>query len=147
MIVCIHCGAEKAPAEFYKGTGRTCKECVKARARAYRAANLERVQEYDRNRPNAAERAAAHKIRTQERGYGKGRLFPMEQKRRARIAVDNAIRDGRLIPKPCERCGFALGVQAHHEDYSKPLEVVWLCTKCHGARHREINAERRRNAA
>lgn len=65
------------------------------------------------------------------------------EKRIAHDMVCNAVAAGKLKAKPCERCGFALGVQAHHEDYSKPLEVVWLCTKCHGARHREINAERR----
>jgi hypothetical protein len=149
MKTCRACAQSKPLGDFYRhpkmtdGAFGSCKECVKARVRQHRAENLERVREYDRNRPNAAERAAAHLIRAKERGYGKGRRYPTDDKRRARNIVDSAIRDGKLKAKPCERCGFALGVQAHHEDYSKPLDVVWLCTKCHGARHREINAERR----
>ena len=63
-------------------------------------------------------------------------------KRRCHVVTGNALRDGRLVPRPCERCGHAINVQAHHEDYTKPLEVVWLCPPCHGARHREINEDR-----
>ena len=47
-----------------------------------------------------------------------------------------AIREGRLKPKPCERCGNP-NVVAHHEDYNKPLDVTWLCRSCHKNRHNE----------
>jgi len=47
---------------------------------------------------------------------------------------ENALRDGRLISNPCEVCGTAKS-QGHHEDYSKPLDVVWLCTRHHADRH------------
>jgi len=38
----------------------------------------------------------------------------------------------------CEKCGLATkkGIQWHHPDYSKPLEVIALCRKCHGKAHR-----------
>lgn len=55
-------------------------------------------------------------------------------KRRARTAVSNAIRDGRLTRRPCYGCGCE-AAQAHHDDYSKPLDVRWLCTTCHAAEH------------
>lgn len=55
----------------------------------------------------------------------------------AHDAVYQARRKGLLVAKPCERCG-SQKVQAHHEDYSKPLEVVWLCQAHHTARHREL---------
>jgi hypothetical protein len=48
----------------------------------------------------------------------------------ARRLVYNEIRSGRLIKQPCEICGD-LKVQAHHDDYAKPLEVRWLCKKHH----------------
>jgi ribosomal protein S27AE len=51
--------------------------------------------------------------------------------------VAEAIRKGVLIRKSCERCGAAK-TDAHHEDYSKPLDVIWLCRKCHQQRHREL---------
>ena len=41
---------------------------------------------------------------------------------------------GRIFKKPCKVCGD-LNVEAHHEDYSKPLDVVWLCHKHHGVVH------------
>lgn len=55
----------------------------------------------------------------------------------AHEAVGNALRYGMLEKRPCERCGNHKAV-AHHEDYSKPLDVTWLCTKCHAARHVEL---------
>ena len=55
---------------------------------------------------------------------------------KANAIVGNAIRAGRLVRKPCAICGEEL-VEAHHEDYSKPLEVEWLCYKHHGERHRK----------
>jgi hypothetical protein len=56
--------------------------------------------------------------------------FP--EKMVARQIVHYAVKSGALVPKPCEVCGNEK-VQAHHEDYSKPLEVVWLCKKHHDA--------------
>jgi hypothetical protein len=55
----------------------------------------------------------------------------------ARAAVGNAIRDGRLKRKPCEVCGSE-NSEGHHEDYSKPLNVIWYCPKHHAERHVEI---------
>lgn len=52
-------------------------------------------------------------------------------KYKARTAVGNAVRDGRLIKGPCEVCGTTKRVQAHHHDYSKPLDVRWLCFQHH----------------
>lgn len=52
----------------------------------------------------------------------------------ARLITRNAIRRGELTRLPCEVCGTAKS-HAHHEDYSKPLEVVWLCRAHHEALH------------
>lgn len=61
------------------------------------------------------------------------------EKRQAHKAVEVAIRARALLRACCERCG-SLNSQAHHDDYSKPLEVMWLCPKHHGERHRELRA-------
>lgn len=53
------------------------------------------------------------------------------EKVRARGMAANARRDGRLVKKPCEICGSVESVESHHDDYSKPLEVRWLCKKHH----------------
>jgi hypothetical protein len=52
------------------------------------------------------------------------------EKVKAEQIASAARRRGFLIPEPCTICG-ALKVDAHHPDYSKPLEVVWLCRKHH----------------
>jgi len=58
------------------------------------------------------------------------------EKRKAHIAVGNAVRDGTLKkPNRCEDCGENGLIHGHHEDYSQPLKVDWLCTRCHTKRH------------
>ena len=50
--------------------------------------------------------------------------------------VSNAIRDGKLERgEECFFCGSDANLQAHHEDYSHPIDVVWLCPSCHGKLH------------
>lgn len=57
------------------------------------------------------------------------------QKYKAVTAVGNAIRLGKLTRQPCEKCGSTTRVEAHHDDYSKPLDVRWLCHIHHGEHH------------
>ena len=52
---------------------------------------------------------------------------------------------GDIKRRPCEWCGTESHLVAHHEDYSKPLEVTWLCKAHHFQRHAQIrNALKRR---
>ncbi len=62
------------------------------------------------------------------------------EKRTAHKRVERAVRSGRLERRPCERCGSEVNVHAHHDDYSRPLEVMWLCQLHHKERHRELAA-------
>lgn len=64
--------------------------------------------------------------------------------------TEKAIKKGILVPQNCEICGESyrfrdgrLAVQAHHDDYNKPLEVRWLCQKCHHEWHKTHNPIRR----
>lgn len=61
---------------------------------------------------------------------------------KARSIANKAIKSGILVrPIACTRCGSEPGlasdgrskIQAHHHDYSQPLDVEWLCAKCHRA--------------
>lgn len=50
----------------------------------------------------------------------------------ARIAIKIAIDGGLLLPQlKCEVCSSYQHIEAHHEDYRYPLDVIWLCKKCH----------------
>ena len=55
------------------------------------------------------------------------------QARKAHHAVSNAVRDGRLEKQPCENLDDTCygKINAHHDDYNKPLEVRWLCRSHH----------------
>ena len=58
------------------------------------------------------------------------------QAQSAKAAVARAIKAGELVrPAKCESCGEGCKPEAHHEDYSKPLDVIWLCKPCHGSAH------------
>jgi len=150
-LICKTCGEEKPLDAFYRqrtilGRHRSCVECVKARVRKYRAENIERVRDYDRQRGQLPERKAANRIRAKGRNDASRKHWAERNKERrtAHITVNNALKKGRLVrPKTCERCGQEKRLHGHHEDYSKPMVVNWLCHDCHGERHREINAERR----
>ena len=64
------------------------------------------------------------------------------EKATARIKVRQAIFNGKLIPLPCEKCN-ELKTEAHHTDYSKPLDVMWLCGPCHREEHKRLRREDR----
>ena len=54
--------------------------------------------------------------------------------RKAYIKVRIAMKKGILQKQPCIECG-KMKVHAHHEDYSKPLDVIWLCPIHHKRLH------------
>lgn len=63
------------------------------------------------------------------------------ERARAHWAVQTAIRNGTLVKIPCEVCGL-LRSSAHHDDYSKPLLVRWLCHAHHMELHQSMLAAR-----
>lgn len=161
MKACNRCGDRKATTEFYRnckasdGLTTLCKSCIKESQQQYREANAERLREYDRSRSRKPQRIEAARRRhlsagsnpeTQARRRANHKKWAAQnsQKLAAEMAAKNAVRDGKLFRQPCERCGTTKHVHAHHEDYSKPLDVMWLCPRHHGERHREINAAQRR---
>ena len=67
------------------------------------------------------------------------------EKRKAHDRAMYAVETGKLIrPSSCSKCQKECKPHAHHEDYSKALEVVWLCAVCHFYLHHESKHHRKR---
>ena len=128
MKTCFKCRRTLPLAEFYRhprmadGHLNKCRACARADVQANRERRADYYREYDRARHSPERLAMMMAGRDPEH-------------HRARWTVHNAIRDGRLLRQPCEVCG-AVKVEAHHDDYSKPLDVRWLCRKHHAMVHR-----------
>ena len=62
-------------------------------------------------------------------------LFLQKQKS-ARHVLAKAIRHGKITkPARCSKCQRECVPDGHHIDYSRPLDVIWLCRQCHSAEH------------
>lgn len=77
----------------------------------------------------------AERIRNTRRKYGD--LSPLARmKADARATANRHVRSGKIKKHVCCECG-AHEAEMHHEDYSKPLEVIWLCRPCHLEHHKQ----------
>jgi hypothetical protein len=144
--VCRQCGVEQRVMDYYRAsTGAfmaICKACHRANVKANREANADYYREFDRlraNQPHRVEARAAYAQTPEGREVLRRGTKAWELrnpiKKAASTAVGNAIRDGRMTRQPCEVCGQEKA-QAHHDDYSKPLDVRWLCTTHHAEWHK-----------
>lgn len=127
---CFKCQRTLDIEQFYKhlrmGDGHLnkCKDCTKKDVSSNYGNRREQYAKYERDRRKRPERKA------KALSYQQKRRLTTPQKDFARDAVYKAVRDGSLQKDPCRFCGNPK-TQAHHEDYSKPLDVVWVCFKCH----------------
>lgn len=150
--ICIKCGQMKPIDAYYvhpqMGDGRLnkCKECTKAGVRENYRRNIDHYKEYEQGRAVLPHRVAARNAYAKtERGRerlraGRNAYFERSpEKRAAHVKTGNAIRDGVLVRQPCEVCG-AERVEAHHDDYGKPLDVRWLCKKHHDEHHKKLRS-------
>lgn len=137
MKQCFKCNEMLPLSEFYAhpmmadGYVNKCKECNKKDVQANYRKRHDQYRKYDLLRKNLPHRQELKKRVTQK--------YRSEQptKYKAHAAVGRAVREGKLQRGSCERCG-SLRVHGHHEDYSKPLEVMWLCPLHHKERHAEL---------
>lgn len=127
---CFRCERELPRTEFYVHPRMTdgllgkCKACSCADNRANYAARREEKHAYDRARYQRPER------RAYVRAAAKRKRARDPVRAKAWRDVSYAVRSGKLVRRPCEVCGEQK-VQAHHDDYTKPLAVRWLCFTCH----------------
>lgn len=115
LYKCYICGKKKTKENFgvdnkrYVGVSSRCKACKKGYEKEYRK---------------------------KRNGYFKEYREKNKEKLRAKEKVRYAIKKGLMKIKPCEVCGGK--AEAHHEDYSKPLDVLWLCHTHHMNVHKKI---------
>lgn len=154
MIVCkpkeVNCAICQKPFVTNHSQGKYCSpECSKEGERAswrkYGSRNRPQRQAYHKSHYRNNKSKITERIKryiSTERGkevhrkaWAKQRLLHPE-KVNARTSVMVALRTGKLFKKPCEECGVQK-TEAHHTDYSKPLDVIWLCKTCHEAKHHD----------
>ena len=122
---CIQCSVEKPFSDFYKrsdakdGLHNQCKPCIITNVSKARDKRRDQFREYARTVTNA--RYRQNNKKKYKVGYTTG----------------NAIRAGKLVRGSCEVCGTDEHIEAHHCDYNKPLDVMWLCFTHHREWHRE----------
>jgi hypothetical protein len=141
MRDCTVCGKPKDESEFYSGFVR-CKQCVSAYQKAYR-------EKQNANKPADWKQKTKDKKAYQREWLAKRPGYGTELKRkwynanrdrlRVKWAVKDALKAGKIQKLPCLVCG-EIKVEAHHTDYSRPIDIVWLC-KPH---HIELHVEHKR---
>lgn len=117
-IYCSHCGTTRGNFTRYSTSKfgysyYNCRKCNTDRARKYR-------------------KTESGKIATRKAVYRSVKKH--WHKQLTRLKLNYAVRSGKIIrPKQCPHCNKKAKIQAHHSDYSKPLDVIWTCRQCHSA--------------
>ena len=134
MKKCFKCKIKKPLTKFYKHREMKdkllgkCKLCTRKDAKKRYYKKRKQILEYEKRRTQTEERK--EQLRIYKRRYNL--KFP--GKRRARMKVNSYLKNGRLIKGDCETCGDK-NTEAHHTDYRKHLDVMWLCKKHHLKQH------------
>ncbi len=122
--ICEQCGIEKPMREYYLYNlhyrRKVCKVC-------FRAVFRERYQ----------------KNKIKMRASQKKNSLKYPEKVKAKTTMNTAVSNGTLKkPTICPKCKKEKRIEGHHEDYSKPLEVIWRCHSCHMKIHSLRNRQR-----
>lgn len=142
---CPRCRETKPANEFYpdkraaSGLRSRCKDCHSQMRIEDVGEKSRRNAAWSRRNPERAQaKTKAWKQRNVDilRARRKAKHEANPEHRAAQKVVNTAVRVGQLVrPGVCSRCGKACKPNGHHEDYSKPLDVVWLCNRCHADVH------------
>ena len=153
MKRCRVCKVEKELKEFNKDKSRKdgfqgmCKLCLKQYYhlnkekitqchKQYRQLNKEKIKQYYQiNR---------EEIKEYQKQYQKQYYRRNPEKNKARQKLNRAVRSGK-VHKPvfCSSCDSDKHLEAHHTDYTKPFDVLWLCRSCHRELHSKIREQSR----
>ena len=142
---CFRCHKPKPLTDFYahskmaNGCLGKCKECTKKDVKENYLKNQEHYRQYDKLRNQLPHRIKMRVLyaatkKGLEAGNQAKRAWELRnpEKKRASTTLSNAVRDGKIFRAyKCAICGSTKNIEAHHEDYTKPLEIVELCKKHH----------------
>ena len=110
------------------GHSRKCKSCMREKSAAYR--KTKNWAAYQRER--LGDDVKRSNIRAQQVAWRQRN--PLID--RAYATLHFALKRGAIFrPQQCSDCKKDCKPEAHHDDYTKPLDVAWLCKLCHEARH------------
>ena len=144
---CGRCSIYLPESEFYldgktaSGVSSQCRLCHSEGN--LRTRNLDNARDLNADHMRRARAADPEKFRCREREASAKKRQCSPEKVAARQALNNAVKRGDVLrPSACETCATPGRVTGHHDDYSKPLQVRWLCTACHGREHRVVEFRR-----
>ena len=130
---CIWCKKVKPYSEFYDfrenhdRKSSACKDCHRIYTFKYRMEHREQNRKMQREYIHTPK----GKEITKKQILKYRLLNPLAVK--AVKKLNKAVKSGKIIRQPCIVCGEK--AQAHHPDYNKPLDVIWLCPFHHKNLH------------
>lgn len=152
---CTKCKSVLPFSEFHKwkygkdGYKSCCKKCNTKDVTSYqktprgRQIHLRNSCKYERTekgKRNKKRYVGSDKgcIMVKERSRKNRERFP--EKCRARDVLNNAVKSGKIkAPSNCIVCSKRRKLHGHHDDYDNPLEVRWMCQKCHDTEHGRLD--------
>ena len=148
-IQCTKCDETKTPDNYSNhkrsknGKRSTCRACCKVAKDKWDAENKAKIKAYSKmyykeNKPAIVKKAQVWRKENRDKHCAQSMRYKAKngEKTYAHNTLNSAIRFGRVVrPESCETCGIKCVANGHHEDYSKPFDVVWLCGVCHSAVH------------
>ena len=149
MKLCRNCNETKKKEMFCRrsasidGLSAKCRKCQSDYDKL-RANNPDRVEARKKYSESDNGKETAKRARKKWAANNKGKIYELTKsyrernpnKSKAHGKVSYEVRLGNLTSKPCEVCNV-MPTNAHHDDYSKPLDVRWLCSKHHKQWHKE----------
>ena len=148
--ICKLCKLEKSLTKcFYKQSkyyNPYCNKCRKIIKSNYVKTHQHNIKKYRKEYYNSD--LGKRMLKTYHKSkqyidYIKNYYIKFPERKMAVQKLNSLLRHGKVIKRPCEICGIKKSVHAHHEDYSKPLEVIWLCPSHHKERHKKLSIKLR----
>lgn len=144
MHKCSYCGEDFEPTEAQvRRSVWRCKPCGAKRNKEYRQKRKDQgnpIKQWKGQSEYMKTYRSTEEYRKAKNDRHKKYYHENEENRTKQIArsrVKTAIKNGTLIPKPCEVCKSQQDIEAHHDDYNKFLSVRWLCKRHHIEHHKK----------